>query len=83
MTEHQAMTFSSLRYVPLVLLISISAHIFGKLIAFYFIGTAVPQTCWNVTGLGIRLALEKGLHRRKGHGYKANTVDETEKRAFW
>ncbi|EIN12694.1 hypothetical protein PUNSTDRAFT_97512 [Punctularia strigosozonata HHB-11173 SS5] len=42
-----------------------------------------PQACWGMVGLGIRLAVDAGVHRRKT--YKLGNTPEGElwKRAFW
>ncbi|PPR05818.1 hypothetical protein CVT26_010098 [Gymnopilus dilepis] len=49
----------------------------------YLVGTSIPHASWNVLGLGVRYALEKGAHRRKGHNQKPTAEDELLKRAFW
>lgn len=54
-----------------------------QLAATYYLGSSMPQICWFLTGTGLRLAQEKGLHRRKGAGIKPTVASETEKRVFW
>ncbi|KAF8160814.1 fungal-specific transcription factor domain-containing protein [Crassisporium funariophilum] len=49
----------------------------------YLIGTSIPNAAWNILGLGIRYAIEKGAHRRKGTSEKPNAEEELLKRAFW
>ncbi|KAF8904482.1 fungal-specific transcription factor domain-containing protein [Gymnopilus junonius] len=49
----------------------------------YLIGTSIPHVSWNFLGLGVRYALEKGAHRRKGHNQKVSPEDELLKRCFW
>ncbi|KAK0202540.1 fungal-specific transcription factor domain-containing protein [Desarmillaria ectypa] len=51
--------------------------------AVYIIGTSVPQFSWTVIGMGLRNAIEIGLHRRKPGGYKLTADDELKKRSFW
>ncbi|KAH9485168.1 putative transcriptional regulatory protein [Psilocybe cubensis] len=49
----------------------------------YLVGTSMPHAAWNILGIGIRYALEKGAHRRKGQNQKPTVEDELRKRAFW
>ncbi|KIY64722.1 hypothetical protein CYLTODRAFT_456925 [Cylindrobasidium torrendii FP15055 ss-10] len=49
----------------------------------YSQGTSVPQTSWTNIAIGMRLALEIGVHRRKPMGYKMTAEDELMKRCFW
>ncbi|KAF9010516.1 fungal-specific transcription factor domain-containing protein [Cyathus striatus] len=49
----------------------------------YLHGTSFPHLAWNILGIGIRVAQERGVHRRKGPGYKPTLEDELWKRAFW
>ncbi|KAJ3490460.1 hypothetical protein NLJ89_g11431 [Agrocybe chaxingu] len=49
----------------------------------YLLGTSIPHAAWNILGLGIRYACEKGAHRRKGNASKPTAEDELLKRAFW
>ncbi len=51
--------------------------------AIYAIGTSIPQFSWTVTGIGLRSAIEIGLHRRKPEGHKLTVDDELKKRSFW
>ena len=43
----------------------------------------MPQSCWTLAGIGIRLAQDVGVHRRKVHGHTLTIDDELWKRAFW
>ncbi|KAJ2916770.1 hypothetical protein MD484_g3617, partial [Candolleomyces efflorescens] len=55
---------------------------FLALAALYYVGTSMPQASFHMVGLGLRLAQERGLHRRKGR--VRPTVEElTETRTFW
>ncbi|KAK0432974.1 fungal-specific transcription factor domain-containing protein [Desarmillaria tabescens] len=45
--------------------------------------TSVPQFSWTVIGLGLRAAVEIGLHRQKPKGHKPTVDDELKKRSFW
>ncbi|KAK0442224.1 fungal-specific transcription factor domain-containing protein [Armillaria borealis] len=56
---------------------------FAVLGAIYAIGTSIPQFSWTVTGIGLRSAIEIGLHRRKPEGHKSTADDELKKRSFW
>ncbi|KDR75218.1 hypothetical protein GALMADRAFT_249193 [Galerina marginata CBS 339.88] len=49
----------------------------------YLGGTGVPHASWNIIGLGMRHALEKGAHRRKPSNQKPSAEEELLKRAFW
>ncbi|KAF9051141.1 hypothetical protein BDZ89DRAFT_526471 [Hymenopellis radicata] len=53
------------------------------LIVVYSLGTSVPQTAWTIVGVGVRFAVEIGVHRRKPEGHKLTMEDELRKRAFW
>jgi hypothetical protein len=46
-------------------------------------GSSVPQTCWLIIGVGIRLAQDVGAHRRKVYGSKPSVVREQWIRVFW
>ncbi|KAK0204125.1 fungal-specific transcription factor domain-containing protein [Desarmillaria ectypa] len=46
-------------------------------------GTSVSQFSWTVIGLGLRSAVEIGLHRQKPKGHKLTVDDELKKRSFW
>ncbi|PBK68226.1 hypothetical protein ARMSODRAFT_211562 [Armillaria solidipes] len=49
----------------------------------YTFGTSVPEFTWMVVGLGLRYAVEIGLHRKKPKGHKPTVDDELKKRSFW
>ncbi|KAF8628855.1 hypothetical protein AX15_003649 [Amanita polypyramis BW_CC] len=49
----------------------------------YLLGCGVFHTAWNMLGLGIRVALEHGLHRHRRGSHKPTFEDELFKRAFW
>ncbi|KAF8973126.1 fungal-specific transcription factor domain-containing protein [Flammula alnicola] len=53
------------------------------LAVLYLLGTSVAHVGWNILGLAMRNALEKGAHRRKGNSQKATAEGEQLKRAFW
>lgn len=50
---------------------------------YYTLGTSSPQAVWSLIGMGIRLAQEKGVHRRKPSGHHWTVEDELWKRSFW
>lgn len=54
-----------------------------KMGVIYSLGTSVPQFGWTMVGIGMRFAVEIGLHRRKPEGYQPTVEDELKKRAFW
>ncbi|KAF8973127.1 hypothetical protein BDZ97DRAFT_1779521 [Flammula alnicola] len=49
---------------------------------FYLVGTSIPHMTYNILGLGMRYALEKGAHRRKPNSQKPSAEEELLKRAF-
>ncbi len=54
-----------------------------KLSVMYTFGSSVPEFTWMVVGLGLRYAVEIGLHRKKPKGHKPTVDDELKKRSFW
>ncbi|KAK0204261.1 fungal-specific transcription factor domain-containing protein [Desarmillaria ectypa] len=56
---------------------------FAVLGAIYAIGASIPEFSWMIIGIGLRSAIEIGLHRRKPEGYKLTVADELKKRSFW
>ncbi|KAG7447076.1 uncharacterized protein BT62DRAFT_101750 [Guyanagaster necrorhizus] len=56
---------------------------FAVLGAIYSIGTSIPDFNWTMIGIGLRSAIEIGLHRRKPEGHKLTVDDELKKRSFW
>ncbi|KAI0737556.1 fungal-specific transcription factor domain-containing protein [Daedaleopsis nitida] len=53
------------------------------LMASYLGGTNTPQGAWSMIGLGLRLAQDVGVHRKKMYGSKLTVEGELWKRAFW
>ncbi|KAF9482141.1 hypothetical protein BDN70DRAFT_853837 [Pholiota conissans] len=53
------------------------------LASLYLTSTSVPHTAWTVLGLAMRIAQEKGIHRRQGNNQKPTVEGELRKRAFW
>ncbi|KAK0204253.1 fungal-specific transcription factor domain-containing protein [Desarmillaria ectypa] len=49
----------------------------------YALGTSIPELGWTMIGVGLRSAIDIGLHRRKPEGYKFTVEDELKKRSFW
>ncbi|KAK0204277.1 fungal-specific transcription factor domain-containing protein [Desarmillaria ectypa] len=49
----------------------------------YATGSSVPHSSWTMIDIGLRSAIEIGLHRRKPKGYKLTVDDELKKRSFW
>lgn len=54
-----------------------------QLASLFFLGTTLLQASRTMTGLGIRLAQDLGVHRKKPDGYRLGFQDELQKRAFW
>ncbi|KAG5643433.1 hypothetical protein DXG03_000941 [Asterophora parasitica] len=55
---------------------------FYALVGQFLQASSVPQACWTVVGMGVRVAQDVGAHRRNIRG--PHTVeDELWKRAFW
>ena len=56
-----------------------------QLTAIFLQTTSARQASWTIVGLGIRMAQDVGVHRRKVYTLAATqTVDqELWKRAFW
>ncbi|KAF9454031.1 hypothetical protein P691DRAFT_657228 [Macrolepiota fuliginosa MF-IS2] len=48
-----------------------------------YLMASLPQAAWNLVGFALRIAQERGAHRRRGEGYKPTVVDELWKRCFW
>ncbi|KAI0755124.1 fungal-specific transcription factor domain-containing protein [Daedaleopsis nitida] len=46
-------------------------------------GSNCPQGSWNLVGMGLRMAQDVGVHRKKMYGSKPTVEDELWKRAFW
>ncbi|KAJ7238334.1 fungal-specific transcription factor domain-containing protein [Mycena haematopus] len=74
--------------VPLV-----GSHLFGQatlydlqyycLAVMFLDGSSAPQACWTLIGVGLRLAQDIGVHRRKAHIEVPTVQSELYKRAFW
>ncbi|TFK22121.1 hypothetical protein FA15DRAFT_596705 [Coprinopsis marcescibilis] len=80
--------FKYISQVPLassVSLVHSSIHDLQRyaLAAYYFQGSSLNQTSWNLTGLGLRLAVDRGLHRRQSLGYRPTKSLELGRRVFW
>lgn len=43
----------------------------------------MPQACWLIVGIGIRMAIDVGAHRRKVYGKVSSVEAELWRRAFW
>ncbi|KAL4256689.1 ABC-transporter-regulating transcription factor-like protein [Pleurotus pulmonarius] len=56
---------------------------FYSLAVLYYQGTANPQACWLMIGIGMRYAQEVGAHRRTSKVDRPTIQDELWKRAFW
>lgn len=55
----------------------------GTQLATLFVDYSTPASCWTFIGLGIRLALDVGAHRRGSQGIKPTVESELWKRGFW
>ncbi|KAJ7163358.1 fungal-specific transcription factor domain-containing protein [Mycena filopes] len=53
------------------------------LLAFFSLGTSVPQNGWLFLGIGSRFLQQSGQHQRKRENGKLNLEDERWKRTFW
>ncbi|KAF9010512.1 fungal-specific transcription factor domain-containing protein [Cyathus striatus] len=53
------------------------------LAVLFFQGSTSPETCWIINGMGLRYALELGLHRRRMFVSPLTIEDELWKRVFW
>ena len=51
--------------------------------ATYLACTNVPQGSWTIIGLGIRMAQDIGIHRKKMYNPHPTVDDELWKRVFW
>ncbi|KAL0576287.1 Gypsy retrotransposon integrase-like protein 1 [Marasmius crinis-equi] len=49
----------------------------------FIIGTSSPQVSYMLIGIGIRYAIELGVHRRKPEGTRHTAQHEQERRVFW
>ncbi|KAH9481205.1 Thiamine repressible genes regulatory protein thi1 [Psilocybe cubensis] len=49
----------------------------------YLYSTSLPHTSWSVFGMGLRHAIELGLHRRNAHNEPPSAEKELRKRVFW
>ena len=46
-------------------------------------GTMAPQAVWTLIGVGIRVALEVGAHRKRTYAPTPTVEEELWRRAFW
>ncbi|KAJ6496095.1 fungal-specific transcription factor domain-containing protein [Mycena sanguinolenta] len=53
------------------------------LAAQFLAGFSGPQAAWSLVGIGLRLAQDIGVHRRKAHVEVPSVERELFKRAFW
>ncbi|KAI0779911.1 fungal-specific transcription factor domain-containing protein [Fomes fomentarius] len=53
------------------------------LLAGYLSGTKSPQGSWTIIGLGLRMAQDVGIHRKKMYSATPTAEGELMKRAFW
>lgn len=51
--------------------------------ALFLDGTTAPQAIWTAVGVGIRAALEVGVHRKKMYASTPIVEEELWRRAFW
>lgn len=54
-----------------------------KLAAIFLSGSTAAHASWTIIGIGLRLAQDVGVHRRKTHVAPTSIEDELWKRAFW
>ncbi|KAI0337248.1 hypothetical protein BDW22DRAFT_1364333 [Trametopsis cervina] len=55
----------------------------AALTALFLHGSATPQASWTVIGVGIRMAQDVGIHRKKTYTAKWSVEEELWRRAFW
>ncbi len=55
----------------------------SQLMATFLQGSTAPQVGWNLVGVGIRVAIDVGVHRRKLYSTPPTIEEELWKRAFW
>uniref|UniRef100_A0A0W0EYG1 Xylanolytic transcriptional activator regulatory domain-containing protein n=1 Tax=Moniliophthora roreri TaxID=221103 RepID=A0A0W0EYG1_MONRR len=53
------------------------------LATIYFHGASSTTAAWASVGLGVRYAVELGVHRRKPEGQQLTVEDEQRRRVFW
>ncbi|KAI0754385.1 fungal-specific transcription factor domain-containing protein [Daedaleopsis nitida] len=53
------------------------------LMIWFMQGTSTPQSVWTLIGIGIRIAVDVGAHRRKLYGSVPTLEEELWRRAFW
>ncbi|KAI0644483.1 fungal-specific transcription factor domain-containing protein [Trametes meyenii] len=53
------------------------------LMATYIGGYSHPHNTWTIVGLGLRVAQDVGIHRKKTYGLLSKVEGELWKRAFW
>ncbi|KAI0666615.1 fungal-specific transcription factor domain-containing protein [Trametes maxima] len=53
------------------------------LMAEYVGGYSSPHNCWTLIGLGLRVAQDVGVHRKKTYSTMSKAEGELWKRAFW
>ncbi|KXN91050.1 hypothetical protein AN958_03117 [Leucoagaricus sp. SymC.cos] len=56
---------------------------FFCLVIPYLLAASLPQAGWSLVALGLRFAMERGAHRRRGEHQKPTAVSELWKRCFW
>ncbi|KAF8813792.1 hypothetical protein BYT27DRAFT_7180557 [Phlegmacium glaucopus] len=49
----------------------------------YLLGTSLPNAAWSLLGLSVRLAIERGIHRRRSSSKNPEAEEELLKRSFW
>ncbi|KAI0644476.1 fungal-specific transcription factor domain-containing protein [Trametes meyenii] len=49
----------------------------------YIAGYSPPHTTWTIVGIGMRVALDLGIHRKKTYSSMSKIEGELWKRAFW
>ncbi|KAK7026301.1 Zn(2)-C6 fungal-type domain-containing protein [Favolaschia claudopus] len=72
---------------------SLGDHLFGQaklydlqyysLAVMFLEGSSASQACWTLVGVGLRLAQDIGVHRRKAPIQPPSVEGELYKRAFW
>ncbi|EJF59336.1 hypothetical protein DICSQDRAFT_65175 [Dichomitus squalens LYAD-421 SS1] len=53
------------------------------LLVLYLQGTTVPHTSWTHIGIGVRMGVDIGAHRKKMYGAIPTIEEEMIRRAFW
>ncbi|KAJ7124224.1 fungal-specific transcription factor domain-containing protein [Mycena epipterygia] len=80
LTSFPLLIIDRLFYEPIIIFTPVFYH---QLMTHFLLGSAAPQACWMLVGIGLRLAQDAGAHRRTPHAEEPSVERELWKRAFW